>query len=109
MNIEAQVVDKLSAQYAPLHLEVVNESHRHSVPANSETHFKVVLVSCHFDNVRKLARHQMLYKTLEDQIAQGIHALTMHLYTPAEWDQHQGQAPASPECMGGSKKTRSEQ
>ena len=31
--------------FAPLHLEVTNESHMHSVPAGSETHFKVIVVS----------------------------------------------------------------
>ena len=30
---------------APEHLELVNESHMHSVPPGSESHFKAVVVS----------------------------------------------------------------
>jgi len=33
----------------------------------------------------------------------GIHALTLHLYTPAEWQDSESGAPQSPPCMGGSK------
>ena len=40
-SVEAKLRDKLT----PQHLEVVNESHMHSVAPGSETHFKVIVVS----------------------------------------------------------------
>lgn len=87
--------------FAPVHLELVNESHMHSVPPGSESHFKLVLVSESFEGKRLVARHQQVYGALGD-IMQQIHALALHTYTPSEWQQ-QGIAPASPQCKGGSK------
>ncbi len=83
------------------HLEVINESHMHSVPPNSETHFKVILVSEGFEGLRKVARHQKIYALLGPLMEQGLHALALHTFTPEEW-QSQHAVPASPNCMGGS-------
>lgn len=98
-HIQAQLEDLLS----PSFLEVVNESHQHSVPPDSETHFKVVAVSDRFDGQRRVARHQLIYAALADMLAGPVHALALHTYTPAEWQVRQQQSPASPECRGGSK------
>ena len=75
-----------------------------SVPANSETHFKVVIVSEAFDGRRKVARHQQVYAELSEQLAGPVHALALHTYTAAEWQQRNASAPASPDCLGGSKR-----
>jgi BolA protein len=42
MLVQRQIETKLTTGIAVAHLEVINESHMHSVPPNSETHFKVV-------------------------------------------------------------------
>jgi BolA protein len=85
----------------PAFLEVLNESHKHSVPKNSETHFKVTIVSEQFEGTRAVKRHQMVYGVLAEELQPGkVHALAIHAYTPTEW---QGQSPDSPNCMGGSK------
>lgn len=102
MSIQTDIQTKLQAAFTIEHLEVVNESHMHSVPANSETHFKVVLVSEGFNGMRKVARHQQVYGALREELAGEVHALALHTYTPDEW-RTQAQAPASPNCMGGSK------
>ena len=103
MSIQQAIEHKLTQQFEPQHLEVDNESHMHAVPANSETHFRVVVVSPVFEGKRKVARHQALYATLNEELSNGVHALTMHLYTPGEWAERQSYAPQSPQCMGGSK------
>ncbi len=87
----------------PQHLSVANESHMHSVPPDSETHFKVTIVSERFAGQRKVARHQSVYGLLKDELAGPVHALALHTYDPAEWAERNGVAPASPECLGGSK------
>ncbi len=46
--IREQIEAKLRAAFEPAYLEVVDESYRHNVPAGSESHFKVVLVSDRF-------------------------------------------------------------
>jgi BolA family transcriptional regulator, general stress-responsive regulator len=93
----------LSQQLAPLHLDVINESHGHSVAPGSETHFKVVAVSALFEGRRPVARHQLVYQACADELNAGLHALALHLYTPEEWQARAQQAPASPACLGGSK------
>ncbi len=87
----------------PVYLEVVNESHMHSVPANSETHFKVVVVSTQFVGKRSVARHQMIYACLSEELEGPVHALALHTYTEQEWAEHNAGAPGSPQCLGGSK------
>lgn len=102
MQIQAAISEKLQSALAPSHLEVLNESHMHSVPANSETHFKIVLVADAFNGKRSVARHQMIYKTLAEELAGEVHALAIHTYTPDEWLARQS-VPDSPQCLGGSK------
>ncbi len=70
----------------PLFLEVVDESYRHNVPAGSESHFKVVLVSDRFTGERFLNRHRMIYGTLTAELSSTVHALALHTYTHKEWE-----------------------
>lgn len=102
MKVQQQIIDKITQQLSPLHFDIFNESHMHSVPENSETHFKVVIVSKAFEAKRKVARHQLVYSILKDELAGEVHALAIHVYTPEEWSK-QPQVSASPNCMGGSK------
>lgn len=103
MSVKQQIEAKLASALPLTAIEVVNESHMHSVPAGSETHFKVVLVSTEFVGKRAVARHQLVYGILADELAGPVHALALHTYTDDEWLQRNGAAPASPQCMGGSK------
>lgn len=79
--IREQIEDKLRAAFDPVFLEVVDESYRHNVPAGSESHFKVVLVSDCFTGERFLSRHRMIYSTLSSELASTVHALALHTYT----------------------------
>lgn len=101
-RVQNSIIDKLKTGLNLTHLEVINESHMHSVPPNSETHFKVVAVSPEFEGKRAVARHQMIYKLLADELQGPVHALALHTYSPAEWGEKQS-APDSPTCRGGSK------
>lgn len=103
MVVHQEIERRLQQHYSPGHLEVANESHMHSVPPDSETHFRVVIVSDAFDGQRKVARHQQVYALLADQLEGPVHALALHTYTPEEWQQRQAEAPQSPDCLGGSK------
>ena len=105
MSIQSLITDKLSNAFAPDHLQVINESHMHSVPADSETHFKVVVVSAAFMGKRSVARHQLIYGLLGEELEGPVHALALHTYTAAEWAERAALAPESPDCLGGSKQT----
>ncbi len=98
--IRQTIEDKLEREFAPTHLEVLNESYRHNVPAGSESHFKVIIVSEKFVDQRFLARHRSLYSVLTEELAAGVHALALHTYTPKEWEGLQDTVISSPDCRG---------
>jgi len=95
------IIEQKLAVLSPEFLRVDNESHMHSGPA-TDSHFKVTLVSSEFDGVRTVARHQKVYAILKDELAGPVHALSLHLHTPHEW-QTDSSIPESPACLGGSK------
>ena len=101
MSVEENIVEKLSASFDLKHLDVVNESSGHNVPAGSESHFKVILVSEDFGNLRSVARHRAVHESLAKELAGDVHALAVHTYTESEWRSRFGEAPMSPQCMGG--------
>lgn len=103
MSVQNDIEKKLSDNLAPLHLEVINESNNHNVPAGSESHFKVVLVTEQFIGKNLLARHRVVNKILKDELQDKIHALALHTYTQKEWQDKSATAPESPPCLGGSK------
>jgi len=101
MSTQDTIEAKLKA-LEPDFLAVENESHRHNVPANSETHFKVTLVARRFEGLMPVKRHQQLYALLADELAGPVHALALHLFTPEEWEASGRSRPDSPDCRGGS-------
>jgi BolA protein len=98
LKIEAKLAVELNLD----HLEVLNESNNHNVPAGSESHFKVVLVADDFQDKPLIARHRLVNKILADELASSIHALSIHAYTQSEWKARHGDVPMSPPCLGGS-------
>lgn len=104
MDVKQHIETTLTEALIPNALEVVNESHMHNVPANSETHFKVTVVSEVFSGKRLIQRHRLVNSLLADMLAGPVHALALHTYTEQEWIDKHGVAPNSPNCLGGSKK-----
>ena len=102
MSVQDTIQAKLSAALQPSMLEVANESHMHGGPA-TESHFNITAVSATFTDLSLVRRHQAVYKLLHLELAGGVHALAMHLYTEQEWEQRQGSSPTSPDCRRGSK------
>ena len=86
----------------PSHLAVLNESHMHSVPKGSETHFKVVVVSSAFEGLAAIKRHRIVNETLAGELAGSVHALSINAKTPAQWETDPSVV-QSPPCAGGSK------
>ena len=105
------ITNKLTAAFSPIHLEVRNESHMHNVPANSETHFKVIIASAEFGTAKcktPLARHRAVNAVLAEEVASDgpVHALSIVAKTPAQWEKmiQEGKFDAigpSPNCRGG--------
>lgn len=103
MTVQQIIEQKLKDNLSPSHLEVINESDNHNVPAGSESHFKVIIVSKAFDDTALIQRHRMINETLADELQNKIHALALHTYTEEDWSSKQGNAPQSPPCLGGGK------
>jgi BolA family transcriptional regulator, general stress-responsive regulator len=100
-RIQSLIESKLQRRFTPVHLSVSNESYMHNVPSGSESHFKVVVVSDDFNGLRLVARHRSVNQILAEELANHIHALSIHTYTLQEWRDEKNGVPDSPMCMGG--------
>ena len=92
MSVSAAIRDKLTSAFAPLVLEVRDESARHSGHAGAtrgdgsqgETHFHVRLVSASFEGVSRVERQRRIYAALKEELAGPVHALSLEILTPSE-------------------------
>ena len=98
-----QIVDTLTTELAPYLLVVVDESDQHNVPTNAETHFKVTIISDSFSNQSMVSRHRTVNQILHDQFDKGLHALALHTFTQAEWENNGHRTDESPACLGGAR------
>ncbi|WP_323006887.1 BolA family protein [Pseudorhodobacter sp.] len=81
MRIADEIKDKLSGAFAPDHLEVVNDSHRHIGHAGDdgtgETHFNVTIRAAGFAAMGRVARHRAVHAALGPDLIARIHALAL--------------------------------
>jgi BolA family transcriptional regulator, general stress-responsive regulator len=92
MSVSANIRDKLTAAFAPVALEIEDQSARHSGHAGAtrtdgsqgETHFHVRLVSPSFEGLSRVERQRRIYAALKDELAGPVHALSLAALTPAE-------------------------
>ncbi|MCH1612816.1 MAG: BolA/IbaG family iron-sulfur metabolism protein [Flavobacteriales bacterium] len=99
--IKEKIEESLKTGISSLFIEVINESPNHNVPDGAESHFKVIVVSDDFENMRQVQRHQLIYKVLSEEMKL-IHAIAIHPFTKTEWDSNQQSSSDSPDCLGGS-------
>lgn len=88
MSVAATIRDKLTERFAPLRLEIIDESHRHAGHAGArpegETHFAVTVVAAAFAGLNRVARQRLVYQTLADELASRVHALSLTTLAPDE-------------------------
>lgn len=75
----------LEAAFAPVALEVVDDSHRHAGHAGARDgrgHFSVRIVSHAFAGMPALARHRAVYAALGAMMSTDIHALSVQAQVP---------------------------
>ena len=106
LDTHQTIIKKLNETLAPSYLEVLNESDMHSGPRDAQTHFKITIVTSSFETKRSVARHQLIYQTLADELNGEVHALAIHTFSPEEWEVEQS-SPDSPHCLGGSQHDKS--
>jgi stress-induced morphogen len=88
MSVERDIRNKLTEAFAPVALEVVNDSHRHAghagSPGTGESHFTIKVVSAAFAGKSRLERHRMVNQALAAELAGKIHALAVTALAPEE-------------------------
>jgi BolA protein len=88
MSVAETIRVKLIERLAPTRLVVLDESHRHAGHAGArpggETHFNVTVVSAAFAGLNRVARQRLVYQTLSEELAGGVHALSLTTTTPDE-------------------------
>ena len=78
------IVSQLNVSFDVENLFLENESFMHNVPPNSETHFKLVIVSNDFAELTNIKRHQAIYNALNSTMSR-IHALSIQAFTINEY------------------------
>jgi stress-induced morphogen len=87
MSAYETIVSQLNLSFNLENLFLENESFMHNVQPNSETHFKLVIVSNDFTELTNVKRHQCIYKALNDTMTR-IHALSIQAFTLDEYLQN---------------------
>ncbi|CAH8456919.1 unnamed protein product [Heterobilharzia americana] len=75
--VESRINLLLSRKFEPTFLKIYNESHLHSRKLGLETHFRVVIVSPHFNTLSAVKRERLVFKSLENELQSGVHALSI--------------------------------
>lgn len=92
MTVAETMRQKLTARFAPVRLEIVDDSARHAghlghsggAGRGGETHFTVTVVSAVFAGMGRVARQRLVYETLAEELKRGVHALALTTLTPDE-------------------------
>ena len=77
--------DTLVARFAPLELEIEDESQHHAGHAGAaggQSHFRIRIVSEAFRGVSPVARHRLVYAAVADMLKSDIHALAIEAQPP---------------------------
>ncbi len=84
----ARIEAALRRAFQPVSLKIEDESFRHAGHAGAapggETHFNVSMVSAGFHGLSRVARSRAVHAVLADELAGGLHALSLALSAPNE-------------------------
>jgi len=76
----------LTEAFAPVALEVVDESDRHKghpgARPGGATHFRVKITADAFRGKGRVEAHRLVYAALAGEIAEGLHALAIEAKAP---------------------------
>jgi BolA protein len=96
MPVRETIVAKLSAKFAPSHLEVIDESSRHQGHSGSrpegETHFRVRISAPSLGGLSRVAQHRAVNEALAVELKSGVHALAIEVVAPGALKDSPGQA-----------------
>ena len=86
--VTAEITQRLEQAFAPLFLQVHNDSDRHMGHAghdgSGESHFTVEIVADAFSGCSRLERQRKVNAVLKDLLAGRVHALAIKARAPGE-------------------------
>ena len=98
--LQTRIIQRLRAGFPEaVHIEVINDSKLHAVPAGSETHFRVIVASNRFAGMARLARHRLAQQVIAEEASQAK-AISLRPLTEEEFAAGDG-VQAAPNCRGG--------
>jgi BolA protein len=87
-TVADEITRLLTKAFAPLRLEVINDSARHhghtGDDGSGESHFTVEIESAAFAGISRLQRQRMVNQALGDIPGQRVHALAIKAKAPGE-------------------------
>jgi BolA protein len=82
------MTELLTAAFAPIHLEVINDSAKHrghsGDDGSGESHFTVAIESAAFAGKSRLERQRMVNAALGDIPGNRVHALAIRAFAPQD-------------------------
>ena len=79
--IRERIEVKLRESFAPTHLIVTDDSHRHAGHAGArpggQTHFSIEIVSGAFEGKSRVDTHRAINTLLAEEFSDGVHALAI--------------------------------
>ncbi len=83
MSYSDRIQEKLTAAFAPEHLEVIDESEKHrghgGYKEGGETHFKVIMRAKAMNDLSRVERQRAVYAVLKDELNERVHALALQI------------------------------
>ena len=83
MSMTDTIHAKLTERFAPLRLEVIDESQSHHGHAGwregGETHFRVRIATRNFDGMSRVAQHRAVMDALDAELKSRVHALAIEV------------------------------
>lgn len=83
MSVKDTMNAKLTEKFAPVFIEVIDESNQHFGHAGwregGETHFRVRIATRHFDGMSRVAQHRAINEVLEADLRDRVHALAIEI------------------------------
>ncbi len=88
MSMKSQIESKLTEEFAPDSLDVIDESEDHRGHGGwregGETHFRVRMIAAAMAGQSRVSRQRAVNKCLAEELASTVHALAMELKAPGE-------------------------
>lgn len=83
MSATDTITAKLTEKFAPIFLDVIDESTKHFGHAGyregGETHFRVRIATRYFDGLSRVAQHRAVMDVLDAELKGRVHALAIEV------------------------------